>query len=320
MAALLVCSGSVFAQEVDDMYFNARDRVTHTEAAEATMAVRYASQDKEAVKSNPVNPSDTYTGRGVNPEYNAQQKNGAEIVQGNPDYFLSSYKAKGINSNQYANTSTLGNNCGCSSYSGFGNPYGNFYSPYGYGYSPYGMGYGMSPYGMGYGSSISMMYGMGSMYGMYGMGYGYGMPYGMYSPYGYRPTVVYGPTYEGIPTTYGRRADRSASGTASAYTGSGSTRPTNGRTRVAGQARTDYYDAKWRNDPNNLTRSYSGGRTTSWSPSSTSSGRNSSWQPASGSRSRSSFDTFGTGGSRSAPSMGGGASSGGGGGRSRGRN
>lgn len=318
MAAFLACSGVAVAQEVDDMYFNARDRVTHTEATQANLAVRYAAEDNRAVKTNPVNPSDTYTGRGVNPEYNAQQKNGAEIVQGNPDYFLASYKPKGINNNQYTSTSPYNYNCACSRpYGGYGNPYGSFYSPHGYGYSPYsmmGMGYSMYPYGYGSGWSMSMMYGMG-----YGMGSMYN-PYGMYRPYGYYPSYSVAPAYayDPIQNTYGRRPIRSTAAQTYAYANPGYTTGTNGRTRVAGQTRTNYYDPKWRNDPNNYpTRSYtSTGRGTSWAPSST--GRSSSWTPTSGSRTRSSFDTFGTG-SRSVGSVPSGGSSSGGG-RSRGRN
>lgn len=325
MTALLAFSGLAAAQEVDDMYFNARDRVTHTEAAQAEMGIRYAAADQAAVKTNPVNPSDSYTGRGVNPEYSAQQKNGAEIIQGNPDYFLSSYKPKDINSNLYsgsAPSSMAG--YGFNPYGGFGNPYRSFYSPYGYSspysmgyggmYSPYGMGYGFgySPYGMGYGSgwTMSMMYGMGSMYS----------PYGMYSPYSYYPsayTPAYG--YDPIQTTYGRRAVRASTvAQPYAYANPGYTTGTNGRTRDAGQARTDYYDPKWRNDPTNLTRSYNyGGRSSSFAPSST--GRSSIYSPSNGSRTRS-WDSFGAG-TRSMGSMpSGGSSSGSSGGRSRGRN
>jgi hypothetical protein len=151
MAAFLACAGTAVAQETDDMYFNASDRATYREANQAVMAQHYAAADQQAVKSQPVNPSDTYTGRGVNPEYNAQQKNGAEVIQGNPDYFLSGYTPKTINSNLYAGNTGLG--CGCSPYSRFGNPYGGFYSPYGY--SPYGnMGSMYSPFGFGYGLAV----------------------------------------------------------------------------------------------------------------------------------------------------------------------
>lgn len=333
MAALLAFSGVAVAQEIDDMYFTARDRAQHNEQTNAAMAMRYAAYDQQAAQSNPVNPSDTYTGRGVNPEFSAQQKNGAEIIQGNPDYFLASYKPKDINSNLYSGSTSTSSNCACSPYSssmaygGFGNPYGSFYSPYGFN-SPYMMGYGpstmigytMSPYGSMW--SVGMSYGMGSMYGSpyYGMynpyGYGYGSGYG----YGY-PTSP-GMGYDPVQTVGGRRPVRASTvnssfptGGTAGYVASG----THGRSR---STRTDYYDAQWRNDPSNFpTRSYSyGGRSSSFD-SNGSTGR--SWMDSQdyGSRSRSSFDSFGSSGRSSVGSFSGGSSgASSSGGRSRGRN
>lgn len=316
LAAFLGCSGMATGQEVDDMYFNARDRVTHNEAANAAMAIQYAEQDLRATKTNPVNPSDTYTGRGVNPEYSAQQKNGAEIVSGSPDYFLASFKPKDINSNLYSGSATTRTSCGCSpytsAYSGFGNPYGSFYSPYGYspyGYSPYssmGMGGMYSPYGSAW--NMSLMYGMGSMYGYPSMY----SPYGYYSPYA--PTVVGG--YDPVQTTYGRRAVRASSvAQPVAYANPGYAAGTNGRTR---ESRTSYYDSQWRSNPSNFpTRSYdySGGRTSSYG----STGRSYTGYDG-GTRSRS-YDSYGSGSrSMSGSSFGGSSSGSSSGGRSRGRN
>lgn len=326
MMALLASAGVATAQEVDDMYFNSRDRMTHNEAANSAMAIQYAAHDQQAAKVNPVNPSDSYTGRGMNPEYSAQQKNGAEIIQGNPDYFLAGYAPKDINSNLQNTSLQLNAGCGCNNMyagNGFGYPYGNMYSPYGFG-SPYGMGgypYGMGmgyPYGMG-GSymSMSMMYGMG--YGMTGM-YGgmYGNPYyGYGSPYGYPAVYSPMPGYETIQTTYGIRAVRgSAAAQAYDYVGQGGV-GTNGRNRVAGNTRNGYYDKSWRNDPNNFTsRSYGyGNRTSSYGPAS--SQQNGYSAPG---RTRS-FDSFGQGaGSRSFGTTGTSGGASGGGGRSRGRN
>ncbi|MBL7850232.1 MAG: hypothetical protein JNN04_04970 [Cyclobacteriaceae bacterium] len=333
MAAFLAFAGTAGAQEVDDMYFTARDRAQHNELTNATLAMRYAAEDQQAAKSNPVNPSDTYTGRGVNPEFSAQQKNGAEIIQGNPDYFLASFKPKDINSSLYSGSSISRNNCACSPYSsmaygGFGNPYGSFYSPYGF-YSPYmgypGMygpstmlGYSMSPYGSMW--SLGMSYGMGSMYGSpyYSMynpyGYGYGYGYG----YPYAPVMGYDP----VQTVSGRRPVRASTVNSSfptntaGYVASG----TNGRSR---STRTDYYDPQWRNDPNNFpTRSYSyGGRNTGFDNNG-STGRTWMGSDSYGTRSRSSFDSFGSTGRSSMGGFSGGSSGGssGGGGRSRGRN
>ncbi len=299
MATLLASAGTVAAQEVDDMYFNARDRVVHAEATRVEMAMRYASADKQEAKENPVNPSDSYTGRGVNPEYSAQQKNGAEIVQGAPDYFLAAYKPKDINSNQYTGSSNTSSICGCNSFNSFGYPYNSYYSPYGM-YSPYStFGSMYTPFGMGYGPAWSL----GMMYG--GIGY---PAYGMYNPYGYYPI---GPAYayDPIQTTYGRRALRGGSVASSfAYANPGYAAGTNGRNRAVGQQRTQYYDATWRNNPGNFSsRGYNNGGRSAFSP----------WsQSGTGTRTRT-YDSFGSG-TRSMGMPGGGAA--GGGGRSRGRN
>lgn len=332
MAAVLAFSGAASAQEVDDMYFTARDRAQHNEQTNAAMAMRYAAEDQQAARSNPVNPSDSYTGRGVNPEFSAQQKNGAEIIQGTPDYFLASYTPKDINSNLYSGSATTSSNCACSPFTtmpyGSFAPYGSFNSLYGFGYSPYMgyvgnfapysmMGYSMTPYGSMW--SLGMTYGMGSMYGspyyngMYNpFGYGYGYPYGASAVGGYDP----------VQTVSGRRPVRASSvnpsfpSSTAGYVAAG----TNGRTR---STRTDYYDPQWRNDPNNFpTRSYSyGGRTADFDNSG-STGR--SWMSSDpyGTRSRSSFDSFGSSGRSSMGSSGfsGGSSGGSSSGRSRGRN
>lgn len=344
--ALLILSLGVSAvaaaQETDDMYFNAKDRLSQIESNQAVMASRYAERDAQAIATRPVNPSDTYTGRGVNPEYNAQKKNGAIIGEDTVDYFLSNYAPKDVNKNLYnANNTYTG--CGCgyrspySSYSAFNpygmySPYGSMYSPYGsmyspYGYSPYSsmMGYGYGG-GYGYGSmlSLSMGYGMG-LGSPYGYGYGYGNPYGYagnpYS-YGYNPDVA--------TVVYGRRPVRSTS-VANATAGSATMARTNGRTRDVGQARTQYYDQGWRKNPSNFpSRTYDpfSGRQVSgsssgrnWNNSGNTSGR--SWNNGSGSAGRT--RTYSSGGSptRSMGSFGGssgGSRSGGGGGTSRGRN
>jgi uncharacterized membrane protein YgcG len=297
------------AQEIDDMYFTAGDRVALGEKNQAVLAARYAESDRQAVRSNPVNPSDTYTGRGVNPEFSAQQKNGAELVTENPDYYLASYTPKDVNSKLYSGSNAA--NCGCNAYSGYGNPYGRYSSPYGM-YSPYSMSglyspYGMySPYGYGSGMSMSMMYGMGSM--MYGGYYGYS-PYG-YNPYGYGygTTVV---VVDPVATSHGRRPVRAStvnyvqSGTQAA----GFVAGTNGRTRNTTSA--NYYDPSWRNNPSNFpTRSYNyGGRNSGYNTNDFNS-RSRSYNPGSfGSSSRGSFGGASGGGSTS-----------GGGGHSRGRN
>src|SRR4051812_30259298 len=218
------------------MDFKSKDREVVFKGNEAVMAKRYRQGDIEAVRSNPVNPSDSYSGRGVNPEYNAQAKNGTSVVQNDPDYFLSGYQPKNVNSNLYNNSSSYSNNYYNNSYGygGFGSPYSSMYSPYAFGYSPYGM---MSPYSM---YSPYGMYGMGSMYGMgmgsgfyssFGLGYSsmYGSPYSMmgfgygmgsmFNPYGYYGYGGYGGYYPSTvivtggdagSTSHGRRTSRSS--------------------------------------------------------------------------------------------------------------
>jgi hypothetical protein len=314
LLAIAVSLGfAAIAQENDDMYFTASDRVALGQKKEVALAARYAESDRQAVRSNPVNPSDTYTGRGVNPEFSAQQKNGAELVTENPDYYLASYTAKDVNSKLY--TGTNSSNCGCNAYSGYGNPYGRYSSPYGF-YSPYSMmsPYGMSspcgmgsPYGYSSGMSVSMMYGMGSM--MYGGYSGYG-----YNPYNYgygAPVVIVDP----VATTHGRRPVRASTvNYVQPASQAGYVAGTNGRTRNAN----NYYDPTWRNNPSNFpTRSYNyGGRSGGYNTSST--GRSAFGSDTNG-RSRS-YGSFGSP-SPSRSSFGG--TSGGstsGGGRSRGRN
>ncbi len=328
-AMALTLGSTALAQEVDDMYFNAKDRVGQAESVQTEMAVRYAEYDKQMVHSSPVNPSDSYTGRGVNPEFSAQQKNGAELIQENPDYFLSSYTSKDVNSNLYSGSATS-YNCGCGNtnasgmgYGGFGNPYGSYYSPYGGYSSPYGglstmMGYGFGSYGSAW--SMGMSYGMGSMYNSYGSG--------RYSPYGY-PSYGYGSGYtpvvinpDPIQITQGRRPVRASSVNSQmpSSISSAFVAGTNGRTRDTGQS--NYYDSRWKNDPSNFpTRSYGySGRSSDYSSGSTT-GR--SWGQDTGGRTRSSFDSFGSGSRGSMGSVGGtsgGSSTSSSGGHSRGRN
>lgn len=326
----LAVTSVAMAQESDDMYFNSKDRLALTENNQSMLVSRYQENDKQAVKASPVNPSDSYTGRGVNPEFSAQQKNGTTVVEENPDYFLAGYQPKNINSNQYSSNLPSYNNCNC----GFNNPYGfgrgGFGSPYGnYGnfYSPYGMGF--SPYGY---SGMNSMMGFGYGYGNYGsmftmgMGYGMGMGSMFYNPYMYNnyaygyPGTVYVPVgVDNMGQAYGKRTSRSSS--VNYYSGSGAVAGTSGRSRVDGRARTtqsNYYDPTWRSNANNFSsRSATdyGSRSSSYQGTS---GRGWNTDPG---RTRSSFDSFGSGsrGTFSAPS--GGSSSGSSSsGRSRGRN
>lgn len=339
LVILLATATTAWAQENDDMYFTAKDRAASVSYNQLAQANRYAKEDQDAVRNNPVNPSDSYSGRGINPEYNAQGKNGTVAVQENPDYFVTNYQPK-VNSKLSQNTGTYSNpnNCNCgyynpytfgySPYSTFYPSYGSMFSPYSmYGgmYSPYSM-YGMSPYGMyspyGYGSGMSMSMGYGFGYGsMFNIGLNY-MIGSMYNPY-YGYGGYYGGGY--YPTGYAvsdahvvnaRRPVRTngLNYYADNTRATGSTVGTNGRVREGGRmanSSPNYYDATWRSNPSNYTtRSSFGGFGNQSSFGNTrSSWGNSGWG-STGGGTRSSFGGF---------SGGGGGSSGGGGGHSRGR-
>jgi len=342
-------SVAALAQENDDMYFNSKDRAVVVKANEVVLAKKYRQDDIDAVRSNPVNPSDSYSGRGVNPEYNAQAKNGTSVVQNDPDYFVTGYQPKSVNSNLYNNTSAYSNtyyNNGYGSpygYSGFGSPYSSMYSPYAFGYSPYSM---MSPYSMyspyggmygmgmggmysGFGMGYSMMY--GSPYSMMGIGYGMGSMYGGYG-YGYGSYGSYYPTTAVVTdsrnTAYGRHPSRTSGLNSYVNTNArndASIVGSNGRVREGGRSRTDsqpnYYNSGWRNSANySNTRSSGFSNGNSWG-----SGSGNGWNG--GGNTRSSFDSFGSGsrgsfGGHSGGGFSGGGMSGGGGGggHSRGRN
>lgn len=345
-------SAAAIAQENDDMYFNSKDRLQVNKANQIILAKKYQQEDLNAVRTNPVNPSDSYSGRGINPEYIAQPKNGTSMVQNNPDYFLSGYQPKNLNSNLYGGSNSYANcNCGYG-YSGYGSPYSRFYSPYSSFYSPYSSFY--SPYGgfypglttsIGFGSFGSgwysgIGYGMGGMYGMYGSPYygagyspyGYGNGYGSY--YGYPTTVVVtGADYGG--RSYGNHPSRSSTlnnNYVDRARSNGYAVGADGRANQGGRVSSsspNYYDRGWRSNADNFTQRssyYNSNSSGSWGNSNNNSrGWNSSTWDSDGRRPSSSFDSFGSGGSRGFGGGGfsGGGVSGGGGGsgsHSRGRN
>lgn len=285
-------SAAVLAQENDDMYFNSKDRVVANKVYESVMIKKYQQEDLNAVRSNPVNPSDSYTGRGVNPEYNAQIKNGTSVIQDNPDYFLTGYQPKNINSSLYSGNSAYPNsyygNGGYNNgyynnrmgyggmgysgmgmgmgYSGMSMGYGGFGSPFGY-YSPYSsmmMGYGFGGYGSGFYGGMG--YGMGSMFGSpfyspFGMNSFYS-PYSGYGGYGgygypYGSTVVIN-NGDSRSTVNGRHPSRSdgLNNYVDNNRNDATITGTNGRVREGGRTRnesqTNYYDRGWRNNTDNF--------------------------------------------------------------------
>lgn len=343
-------SAAAIAQENDDMYFNSKDREKLNASNAVALTKRFGQEDQMAVRTNPVNPSDSYSGRGVNPEYNAQGKNGTSVVQNDPAYFIPNYAPTNVNQSLY---NGYGNNYSSNYYgsSAFSNPYygmggyGGYYSPYSvmnpYSmfYSPYSM-YGASMYGMYspysmYGSGLSMSYGFGSMYGMYSpysmFGMGYGSMYGMYNPY-YGYGYGYGSSYvvTGMESNVvqGRHPSRSSSlnnsfvadrSRMNSTTTAGATRSASnagGRVATTGNSSgTNYYDRSWRDNSSNYTTTgtTSGSRGSYGGWGNTGNSGNSGYSNSAG-RSSSTMGTWGGGNSGGRGSFGGGGGMSGGGG------
>jgi len=184
----------VSAQEVefDDMYFRSKDRVVLATSQRLTMNA--ASKELEVI--SPINPTDSYSARNVNPEYLSQTKvNPSSAKQSPVAYFIPGFVPTSLNQNIF-NETAFSNNMGMmmNPYSSFGmgmggmnmggmrmmsglyNPYNSFYAnpwmgdPFGYNsfYRP-GWNTGMSMsmgWGMGgfnnWGSPWNNFYGMNS--------------------------------------------------------------------------------------------------------------------------------------------------------------
>lgn len=147
---LTMCFSNAFSQEIDDMYFTAKDRVKKPVIA-----------NKQSDYVIPMS-SDSYSGRNQNPDYSGSSTT-------NSAYFKSNYQPN-INQNLYS-----------TSY----NFYPNYTYNYGYGFYP-SYSYGFYPYWFGY--NFGFGYGYQYMYGYpYGY-YPYSYPYynvGYYSTYTY---------------------------------------------------------------------------------------------------------------------------------------
>lgn len=339
--------------ENDDMYFNRKDRAKLNAGKSFLVRETAAASVNTDLASNAGNPTDTYSGRSVNPEYAGPSTATAKQQTYFPSGF--NYNPTGVNSNLYNNyNSSYNSSYGCNCY---GSNYGMGYNPYmmngfGYGYSPYSSMYSsmyyspysmFSPYSM-MGSGWSLGYGYGSYYGYgspYMSGYyGYGWPYSYYSyyPYSYGGYGS-GSGDHGNPRVIGHRPSRSdmhsMAGTrtgnyyTSSYSNGGTGRTVTGG-RNAASNNNSYYDRSWRQNPNvnpaanhngNGSRvssysngNYSGGWNGSSSRSGWSGGRSSSW----GGNSNFGNGGFGGGGRSSSFGGGGGFSGGGGGGHSGG--
>lgn len=316
------------AQEIenDDMYFNSKDRakLNAAKASEVSHTASIKKSKKEIVEDETLNPTDSYSARNVNPEYEARS-NSQTAQNDNEDYFVNNY--------QYNNASNF-NNWNNNFNRWYSNPwYGaNYYDPYINSWnSPY---YG-SPYDMwgnpwrnpyyrsGWSSSFSYHWGSSWDYG-WGMSFGNGYmspyynswawsPYAGYSPWGsyyggwgYPSQVIIVESGNRHGPVYGKRNSRSSE--LSRVDRSGRTyRPSadtgSGRPQIGGRAATtssrtqsDYYNRGWRNqtqsnpsysNPNsNSTRSsWESNTRSSWRESNSGSNGSSSYSPSNSSRS-----------------------------------
>ncbi len=230
------------AQEVeyDDMYFRSKDRVVL--ATSQTLTMKAASKELEVI--SPINPTDSYSARNVNPEYLSQTKVNPSSANQNPvAYFIPGYVPTGVNQNiynqtEYSNYNSMMMNpyssfgmgmsgmnmggMGMGMMPGFYNPYNSYYSNPWMGYDPYGYN---NPYRSGWSTSLSMSmsWGMGmsgfnswggspwnNFYGMNSWGMNpWGMGYGGFNSW-YQPQVVIinGDT-NARNVVYGKRSSRS---------------------------------------------------------------------------------------------------------------
>src|SRR5688500_16958509 len=90
------------AQEVesDDMYFNSKDRAklnaTKATQAAVTASIKKAKREAPVEQQEEINPTDSYSARNVNPEYEART-NAASAQSDNEDYFISNYRYRNAN-------------------------------------------------------------------------------------------------------------------------------------------------------------------------------------------------------------------------------
>jgi hypothetical protein len=349
IAALIIGASASYAQqvEIDDMYFTSKDRALLNASKPAPTVNDYEDQEDFQTNTTAINPTDSYSGRGTNPEYTAKSSVSPSIGKANPAYFSSTYQPSSINQNLAQQPTGLNNlynyngfnNMGMNSFYGngfnngfrnnfamnsfYGNGFNNFYLPYG------GFGMGMSPYGMGM-MGMNDPFGWGG-YSSFGMMNGFGWPYSNFygnNFYGngfgnnfYPQTIIVVNRADASRGYTNGRGGRS--GSDEYYTGNrtrGSVAAGSSSVSSAGRvASNQYYDRSWRSSvpQESQSRSYYGNTNTrsSWDSGNRQSGFENSRSSFNNGNSNGGF----SGGSRSSgfSSGGGGASGGGGGGRSR---
>lgn len=348
LTALMSAAASVsFGQvENDDMYFTAKDRIK-LNATKPMATVRNIDDFDNAMVT--INPTDSYSGRGTNPEHTSKTIVNPKSQQTDPQYFVSEYQPTRVNQNLNDYSSMYSNNAWNSPYygrmNGFGSPFSSFYTPgWGNPYSFYqpglttSLGYTMGGFGSGWyggmnygwGSPSSMFwdnyYGMNSWNSGWGLNSGWGSGWNNFGYGGfYRPAtiIVVNNSDANSGYAYGKRGSRSTDGNNyydntrndGAVGTRGRVRAESPNGRVA-SGESQYYNREWRNNPETSpSRSqYQNGSSGNRSMFDT---NNSGWG-----NNRSSFESGGSrssfGGGSSGASSGGGSRSSSGGGR-RGR-
>jgi len=327
--------------ENDDMYFNSKDRAKVNAAKASEVSASIKKTKKQTVPDEAVNPTDSYSARNVNPEYQART-NSQTAQADNQDYFVNNYKYN--NASSYNNWNNSFNNWYSNPWYGsnYYDPYINsFNSPY-YGsrYDSWSNPWCNPYYASGWSSSFSYHWGSSYNYG-WGMNFGYGnygynpynswaawgYPYyggsSYYGGYGYYPTkvVVVESGFHG--PVYGKRGSRSTqlsgdnggrvarSYNRQAVETNTNERPTlGGRTSSSSNTQSDYYNRGWRYQSQQGS-SYSnpssgnGNSRSSWE-----SNTRSSWNESNSGNTSRSYDTGRSSGSSYSGGNSGGSSSG----------
>src|SRR5688572_26972586 len=91
---LFVFGASAQGLENDDMYFNSKDRAKARAATpkDPSYSASIKKTKKASLADEPVNPTDSYSARNVNPEY-AARSNSEAAQADNQDYFVNDYQA-----------------------------------------------------------------------------------------------------------------------------------------------------------------------------------------------------------------------------------
>lgn len=306
--------------ENDDMYFNSKDRakLNAAKASEVSYSASIKKSKKNATVEEPVNPTDSYSARNVNPEYQARS-NSQTAQEDNQDYFVNNYRYN--NASNFNNWNNNFNNW-------YSNPWygGNYYDPfinswnspyYGSRYDAWGNPWCNPYYRSGWSSSFSYHWGSSYNYG-WGMNFGYGNygynPYNSWAGWGtpYYGYGAWGPSYYGYgyPTkvvivesgyhgpVYGKRSSRSSALSSNegrigrSYNRPTAVETTNERPTIGGRTSStntqpDYYNRSWRNtsSPNNSYSNPNSGETntrSSWESNTRSSWNNSGNNSGSG--------------------------------------